>query len=87
MVSDFHIILVLFTKKPKLGFFLKKNYAYHKDIGHNTEKCNALRDEIERLIRARHFREFLENEPQVATFHERPRQHRSEGIREVLTIF
>ena len=40
-----------------------KNYAYHKDIGHNTVKCNVLRDEIERLIRAGHFRKFLENEP------------------------
>ena len=40
-----------------------KNCTYHKDIGHNTVKCNTLRDEIERLIRAEHFRQFLENEP------------------------
>ena len=44
---------------------VKKNCAYHKDIGHNTVKCNALRDEIERLIVAGYFKEFLENEPQV----------------------
>ena len=25
----------------------RKICAYHKDIGHNTVKCNALRDEIE----------------------------------------
>ena len=50
--------------------YVKKNYAYHKDIGHNIVKCNALRDEIERLIRAGHFMEFLENETQVATIKE-----------------
>ena len=49
---------------------VRKNYAYHKDIGHNIVKCNALRDEIERLIRAGHFMEFLENETQVATIKE-----------------
>ena len=27
---------------------VRKNCAYHKDIGHNTVKCNTLRDEIER---------------------------------------
>ena len=42
---------------------IRKNCAFHKDIGHNTEKCIPLRDEIERLIRARYFKEFLENEP------------------------
>ena len=47
---------------------VRRNYSYHKDIGHNTDKCNALRDEIERLIRAGHFREeFLENEQVVNT--------------------
>ena len=47
----------------KLRRDVRKNCAYHKDIGHNTVKCNALRDEIERLIKAGNFREFLENEP------------------------
>ena len=37
----------------------RKSSTYHKDIGQNTVKCNALKDEIERLIRARHFKEFL----------------------------
>ena len=50
-----------------------KTCAYHKDIGHNIEKYNVLRDEIERLIRVGHFREFPENKPQVATTNERPR--------------
>ena len=31
---------------------VKKNYAFHKDIGRNTERCVVLKDEIERLIRA-----------------------------------
>ena len=48
----------------------RENYVYHKDIGHNIVKSNALRDEVERLIRAGHFREVLENEPQVATTNE-----------------
>ena len=49
---------------------VRKNYAYHKDIRHNTVKCNAIRDKIERLIRAGHFKEFLENEPQVTVTNE-----------------
>ena len=53
---------------------VRKNCAFHKDIGHNTKKCIALRDEIERLIRAGHFKEFLENKPQVANKNERLRQ-------------
>ena len=42
---------------------VRNNYAYHKGIGHNIVKCNALGDKFERLIRTRHFREFLENKP------------------------
>ena len=38
---------------------VKKNYTFHEDIGHNTERCIALKDEIKRLIRARYFKEFL----------------------------
>ena len=66
---------------------VRKNCTYHKDTGHNTMKCNALRDEIERSIQARHFKEFLENEPQVVVTNERPRQRSPERIKEVLTIF
>ena len=29
---------------------VRENCVYHKDIWHNTVKCNDLRDEIERLI-------------------------------------
>ena len=39
---------------------IKKNYAFHKDIEHNTKRCVALRDEIERLMRAGHFKEFMD---------------------------
>ena len=43
---------------------IKKNYAFQKDIGHTTDKCMALKDEIERLIRTRYFKEF-KDEPQA----------------------
>ena len=67
-----HIYVVsnknMFRKLDKMGVNrprrdVRKNCSYYKDIGHNMMKCNALRDEIERLIRADHFKEFLENEP------------------------
>ena len=45
---------------------VKKNCAFHNDIGHNTKRCITLKDEIERLIGARYFKEFLEKEPQIA---------------------
>ena len=66
---------------------VRKNCAYHKDIGHNTVKYNTLRNDIERLIRAGCFREFLENKPQLAIMNERPWRRSVEGIREVLMIF
>ena len=44
---------------------IKRNYAFHKDIGHTTDRCVALKDEIERLIRASHFEEFA-NEQHAA---------------------
>ena len=50
---------------------IKRNYAFHKDIGHNTDRCMALKDEIERLIRAGHFKEFV-YEPQVVNREEKP---------------
>ena len=52
-------------KRNKSRRDVRKNYAYHKDIGYNTVKSNALRDEIARLIRVGHFREFLKSVPQV----------------------
>ena len=33
---------------------------FHKDIGHDTKDCIQLRDQIERLVRDGHLREFVE---------------------------
>ena len=40
---------------------IKRNCAFHKDIGHTADICVALKDEIERLIRAGHFKEFVDD--------------------------
>ena len=64
---------------------IKKNCTFHKDIGHNIERCVALRDEIERLMRAGHFKEFMD-EPHPTNREEQPHQWNPEKIREVLTI-
>ena len=63
----------------------RKTVPFNKDIRHSTKKCVALKDEIERLIRARHFKEFLDK-PQAANREERPHQLSSERIKKVLTI-
>ena len=39
---------------------VKRNCVFHKDIGHNTEMCVAPRDEIEWFMKARHFKEFVD---------------------------
>ena len=39
---------------------LKRNCAFHKDVGHSMDKCVALKDEIERLIRAGYFKVFFD---------------------------
>ena len=39
---------------------IKRNCAFHKDIRHTTDKCMALKDEIERLIKAGYFKEFVD---------------------------
>ena len=65
---------------------IKRNYALHKDIRHSMDKCVALQDKIERLIRAGYFNEFVD-EPQVANREERPRQRSPKKVHEVLTIF
>ena len=41
---------------------INKNCDFHKDIGHTTDRCVALKDEIERLIRADNFKEFVKND-------------------------
>ena len=52
---------------------IKRNCAFHKDIWHNTNRCVALKDKIERLIRAGHFKDFID-EPQAMNRDERSRQ-------------
>ena len=64
---------------------IKKKCVFHKDIGHITKRCMALKNEIKRLIRAGHFKEFLDK-PHAATREELPRQRSPERIREVLAI-
>ena len=64
---------------------IKRNYGFHKDTWHTTNKCVALKGEIKRLIRAGCFKEFMD-EPQVANREERPRQLSLEKVCEVLTI-
>ena len=42
---------------------IKRNYDFYKDIRHTTDKCVALKDKIESLIRVGYFKEFVD-EPQ-----------------------
>ena len=72
-------------KSDKTRMDVKRNCAFHKDIWHNTKSCVALKDEIERLIRVRHFKEFID-QPQVTNRDERPQQRSPEKVREVLII-
>ena len=64
---------------------IKQNCAFHKDIRQTTNRCVSLKDELERLIRVGHFKEFV-REPQIANREERPHQRSPERVREVLTI-
>ena len=50
---------------------VKRNCAFHKDVGHTIDKCVGLKDEIKKLIRASHFKEFID-EQHVANREERP---------------
>ena len=52
-------------KGDKVCRDIKRNYAFHKDIENNTDKCLTLKDGIERLIRVGYFKEFVD-EPQAA---------------------
>ena len=50
---------------------IKRNCIFHNDIGHTMDKCVALKDEIERLIKPGYFEEFVD-EPQELNREERP---------------
>ena len=47
-------------KGDKVRRDVKRNCAFHKDIGHNTDRFVAMKDKIERLIWAVHFKEFVD---------------------------
>ena len=64
---------------------IKKNCTFHKDIGHNTGRYVAIRDEIERIIKTGHFKEFMDD-PQKAKREEWSHHRSLDKIREVLTI-
>ena len=57
----------------------KRNCDFHKDIGHNIDMCMALKDKFERLIRAGHFKEFVD-EPQLMNKEERPQLRSPENF-------
>ena len=38
-----------------------KYYLFHRDIGHTTEECIALKDEIEKLIREGYLQNYIRN--------------------------
>ena len=54
-------------------------------MGHTTDRCVALKDEIERLIRVGHFKEFID-ELQAINKQERPRKQSPKKVHEMLTI-
>ena len=64
---------------------IKRNCAFHKDIRHTTDKCVALKDEINRLIRVGYFKEFVD-ELQAVNWEEQPRQRSPEKVHKVQTI-
>ena len=64
---------------------VKRNCVFHKDIGHNTDRWVALKEDIKRLISSGHFKEFVD-EPQATNIEARPCQQSLEKVREVLTI-
>ena len=63
---------------------IKRNCYFHKDVAHTMDRCVALKDEIERLIRAGHFKVFVDKH--ATHREERPRQRSPEKVHEVLTI-
>ena len=47
-------------KRDRVRRDIKRNCTFHKNIGHTMDKCVALKDEIERLIRVGYFKEFVD---------------------------
>ena len=69
------------------GDRLKRNqnkyYRYHRDIGHTTEECIALKDEIEKLIQKGYLQNYVRNRGAKP----REDQHEAKPPREIRTIF
>ncbi|CAA0843014.1 Unknown protein, partial [Striga hermonthica] len=62
MEKEIHDNVVRWPKTRKDGPTRPKSNLYcrfHKDYGHNTDDCRHLKDEIERLIKAGHLKEFI----------------------------
>ena len=60
-----------------------KYYRYHRDVGHTTEECIALKDEIEMLIREGYLQNYVRN----GGAKPREDQHKAGPHREIRTIF
>ena len=41
---------------------IKRNCTFHKDVGHTMDRCITLKEETKRLIRAGHFKEFVDQQ-------------------------
>ncbi|XP_012835337.1 PREDICTED: uncharacterized protein LOC105956061 [Erythranthe guttata] len=68
-------------RNPVAGSFCR----FHNDYGHTTNECQHLRDEIERLIRAKNLPEFVKpGQPPASTPapRTRPGVNRSENVRD-----
>lgn len=48
-----------FPRKEQAGRGLGKYCRYHKSVGHNTDDCRDLKEEIESLIRRGRLQEFV----------------------------
>ncbi|KAL0453016.1 UNVERIFIED_CONTAM: hypothetical protein Slati_1279700 [Sesamum latifolium] len=47
---------------------LDKIYRFHRDMGHTTEECHHLQNEIEKLIQRGHLKEYIKHYPQGFQF-------------------
>ncbi|KAL0440570.1 UNVERIFIED_CONTAM: hypothetical protein Slati_2540000 [Sesamum latifolium] len=62
---------------PKSKYFCR----YHREYGHDTNRCRQLRQEIERLIQAGYLKDYVDKENKQRQREERSRQYnvRQEG--------
>lgn len=56
-LSDFRWLEPLKTDPTKR--YHNKKCAYHKDHGHTTEQCRSLHYLVEKLVRAKHLRQYV----------------------------